>query len=55
MAAINAANEIEDLPYEYGGGHGNFTDNGYDCSGSVSFALHAAGTCSRPRSTRAAS
>jgi hypothetical protein len=49
VAAINAANEIEDLPYEYGGGHKeNFTDNGYDCSGAVSFALHAAGLLDSP-------
>jgi cell wall-associated NlpC family hydrolase len=49
VAAINAANEIEDLPYEYGGGHKeNFTDNGYDCSGAVSYALHAAGLLDSP-------
>ena len=42
VEAIEAANEIEDKPYEYGGGHGSFKDSGYDCSGAVSYALHAA-------------
>ncbi len=42
VKAIEAANEIEDKPYEYGGGHGDFKDKGYDCSGAVSYALHAA-------------
>jgi hypothetical protein len=39
---IAAANRIATLPYRYGGGHGSFTDTGYDCSGSVSYALHGA-------------
>ena len=30
-------------PYKYGGGHGRWNDSGYDCSGSVSYALHGAG------------
>ena len=33
------ANRIRNKPYIYGGGHGSFNDNGYDCSGSVSYAL----------------
>jgi cell wall-associated NlpC family hydrolase len=37
---IEAANQIAFLPYIYGGGHASFTSAGYDCSGSVSFALH---------------
>ena len=37
------ANEIEGKPYKYGGGHGKWDDSGYDCSGSVSYALHGAG------------
>jgi cell wall-associated NlpC family hydrolase len=37
---INAANHIRRKPYVYGGGHGKWNDNGYDCSGSVSYALH---------------
>ncbi len=40
---IAAGNQVASLPYRYGGGHGNWTDTGYDCSGSVSFALHGAG------------
>jgi peptidoglycan hydrolase-like protein with peptidoglycan-binding domain len=40
---IAAANEIEGKPYKYGGGHGKWDDSGYDCSGSVSYALHGAG------------
>jgi cell wall-associated NlpC family hydrolase len=39
---IWGANEIIGLPYVYGGGHGSFIDHGYDCSGTVSYALHAA-------------
>jgi cell wall-associated NlpC family hydrolase len=46
---IAAGNEIAKKPYEYGGGHGDWTDSGYDCSGSVSYALHGAGLVSRPR------
>jgi cell wall-associated NlpC family hydrolase len=41
--AIWAGNAIRLKPYVYGGGHGKWNDVGYDCSGSVSYALHAAG------------
>jgi hypothetical protein len=37
---IAAANQIRSKPYIYGGGHARWWDRGYDCSGSVSFALH---------------
>jgi hypothetical protein len=37
---IAAANKIRTKPYIWGGGHGQWWDAGYDCSGSVSFALH---------------
>ena len=37
---IAAGNEIARMPYRYGGGHGRWKDSGYDCSGSVSYALH---------------
>jgi len=37
---IAAGNEIATKPYRYGGGHGRWKDAGYDCSGSVSYALH---------------
>jgi hypothetical protein len=42
-ALIAAGNQIAALPYRYGGGHRDFADVAYDCSGSVSFALHGAG------------
>jgi cell wall-associated NlpC family hydrolase len=45
---ILAANEIAKFPYKWGGGHGAWRDNGYDCSGSVSFALAGAGLLGRP-------
>jgi hypothetical protein len=41
--AIVAANRITRMPYKWGGGHGHWTDTGYDCSGTVSYVLHAAG------------
>jgi hypothetical protein len=41
--AIWAGNQIRLKPYIYGGGHGSFHSAGYDCSGSVSYVLHAAG------------
>lgn len=47
-AAIAAANRITLKPYRYGGGHRSFNDTAYDCSGSVSYALHGAGLLSRP-------
>jgi hypothetical protein len=40
VAVIEAANKIRTKPYIWGGGHGRWWDRGYDCSGSVSFALH---------------
>src|SRR5829696_7360412 len=40
---VAAANRIAHKPYKYGGGHGRWNDSGYDCSGSVSYALHGAG------------
>ena len=40
---IAAGNRIANKPYKYGGGHGQWDDSGYDCSGSVSYALHGAG------------
>jgi hypothetical protein len=46
--AIWAGNRIRHKPYIYGGGHGSFNDSGYDCSGSVSYVLHAAGLLKVP-------
>jgi hypothetical protein len=46
QAVIAAANKIAFKPYIYGGGHGTWNDSGYDCSGSVSYALHGGGLLS---------
>lgn len=46
--AIWAANSLRRKPYIWGGGHGAFYDRGYDCSGTVSFALHGAGVIASP-------
>jgi len=43
VKAIAAANQITRKPYKWGGGHVRWNDTGYDCSGSVSYVLHAAG------------
>jgi cell wall-associated NlpC family hydrolase len=48
---IAGANAIADFPYVFGGGHGSFVDNAYDCSGSVSYALAAAGLLSVPETS----
>jgi hypothetical protein len=48
QAAIFAANKLLDKPYKYGGGHAKVEDTGYDCSGTVSYALLAAGALERP-------
>ena len=45
---IEAGNTIARSPYKWGGGHGKWQDTGYDCSGSVSFALAAAGLLGGP-------
>jgi len=45
---IAAGNRIHDKPYRYGGGHGKWKDTGYDCSGTVSFALHGADLLEAP-------
>ncbi len=47
-AVIAAGNRIAFKPYIYGGGHGSWNDSGYDCSGSVSYALHGGGLLSSP-------
>jgi peptidoglycan hydrolase CwlO-like protein len=48
VAVIEAANQIKDAPYVWGGGHGSFESSGYDCSGAVSYALHGGGFLSSP-------
>jgi hypothetical protein len=48
-AVIEAGNKIATLPYIYGGGHNaKFSGRGYDCSGSVSYALHGGGLLTAP-------
>ena len=46
--AIWATNYLRRKPYVWGGGHENFYDDGYDCSGTVSFLLRHAGLIDRP-------
>ena len=47
-AAIAAGNRIRRKPYVWGGGHGVWEARGYDCSGSVSYVLHASGLLRSP-------
>jgi cell wall-associated NlpC family hydrolase len=47
-AIVSAANTIIGKPYKWGGGHGRLFDSGYDCSGSVSYALIRAGLLGYP-------
>ncbi|MEA2392532.1 MAG: peptidoglycan DL-endopeptidase RipB [Solirubrobacteraceae bacterium] len=59
-AIIRAGNSVARKPYVYGGGHGRvagetFIDSAYDCSGSVSFALAAAGLVDSPMDSTALS
>jgi hypothetical protein len=45
---IKAGNRIRHKKYKWGGGHGDWSDKGYDCSGAVSFVLHKAGLLDYP-------
>jgi hypothetical protein len=47
-AMIEAANRIRHRPYHWGGGHRDWNARGYDCSGAVSYVLHAAGLLESP-------
>ena len=49
--AIWAGNQLHHKRYRYGGGHKSFDDHGYDCSGTVSYALAAAGLINSPMSS----
>jgi hypothetical protein len=49
--AIWAANQLRHKPYRYGGGHKSFDDRGYDCSGTISYVLGAAGLIASPMSS----
>jgi hypothetical protein len=56
VALMHAANDVAHKPYVYGGGHGRvagevWTDSAYDCSGSVSYALAAAGYLKGPETS----
>jgi hypothetical protein len=46
--AIDAGNELIGKPYRYGGGHKNYYDTAYDCSGAVSYVLHSIGRMNTP-------
>jgi cell wall-associated NlpC family hydrolase len=50
---IEAGNQIARTPYLWGGGHGKWLDHGYDCSGSISFALANAGLLRGPQTSGA--
>ena len=50
---VTAGDNIATLPYIWGGGHGSWVSPGYDCSGSVSYVLHAAGLLSVPEDSSA--
>jgi cell wall-associated NlpC family hydrolase len=43
-----AGDQIIGLPYIWGGGHASFLSPGYDCSGTVSFALHGGSLLKTP-------
>jgi hypothetical protein len=49
--AIWATNTLRRKPYVWGGGHGSFYDRGYDCSGTISYVLGAAGLITTPMSS----
>jgi murein DD-endopeptidase MepM/ murein hydrolase activator NlpD len=53
QAMIAAANQIDDTPYIWGGGHGDWVAAGYDCSGAVSYVLHAAKMLASPETSGA--
>ena len=48
QSVVAAGNAIALTPYKWGGGHGSWTDTGYDCSGSVSYALHGGSLLNSP-------
>jgi hypothetical protein len=53
MRAVAAGNRIAGKPYRMGGGHKNFEDKCYDCSGTVSYLLHHAGHLDEPTTSGA--
>lgn len=53
LRAISAGNRICTKPYRRGGGHARFEDSAYDCSGTTSYVLHAAGKLDAPTTSTA--
>jgi hypothetical protein len=53
MKAIAAGNRLAGKPYRRGGGHGSFEDSAYDCSGVVSYVLHAVDKLESPTTSSA--
>jgi len=51
LSMASAAESIVGKPYVYGGGHGSWSSSGYDCSGAVSYVLHAGGLTNTPMTT----
>lgn len=51
--AISAGNRLRKMPYKFGGGHRKFEDSGYDCSGTVSYVLHAMDMINEPTTSEA--
>jgi cell wall-associated NlpC family hydrolase len=49
--AIWVGNRLRSKPYRYGGGYKSFDDHGYDCSGTISYVLAAAGLIASPMSS----
>ena len=49
---LAAGNRIKGLPYKLGGGHKRIEDNGYDCSGAVSYVLIKSGLLNRPMTSK---
>ena len=49
--AVEAGNKLIGMPYKYGGGHGKFEDDGYDCSGATSYLLREIGAMKGVRSS----
>ncbi|MDP0492197.1 MAG: peptidoglycan endopeptidase [Verrucomicrobiota bacterium JB023] len=49
---VEAANQLVGKPYKWGGGHGRFEDDGYDCSGAASYVLRKAGLMEGVKTSR---
>ncbi len=49
---VAAGNQLQWMPYRYGGGHARVEDSGYDCSGAVSYVLIQAGLLRSPMTSK---